>query len=51
MYEIKEGEEYNIYLTLTKPLSEDVEIRLKYVDVDTEGKSCTEIAHKRKVKI
>ena len=51
MYEIEEGEEDNIYLTLSKPLSEDVEIKLKYVNVETESKSCTEIAHIRKVKI
>ena len=51
MYEIEEGEEDNIYLTFLKPLSEDVEIRLKYVDVETSSKLCNEIAHKRKVKL
>ena len=49
MYEIEEGEEDNIYLTLSKPLSEDVEIKLKYVNVETESKSCTDSAHIRKV--
>ena len=40
MYEIEEGEKDNIYLTFTRPLSEDVEIKLKYVNFETESESC-----------